>query len=121
MVGRNNPNYDFELGKLLIDVKATRASRVHGSKSASWRFRTTTAPNNEKTDVYVVFAFGENAKELILDKVEHLLLVPQFLYDGNTTATFTETSALLREYEVQPEELVEELQMMRKMKAEGML
>ncbi|UWP76172.1 hypothetical protein KZR06_12085 [Lacticaseibacillus paracasei] len=103
--GRNNPNYDFDYHGLLVDVKTgARRTRKSGGSEA-WGIRTSIAKGYTKSHVFVAFLLEQGLPY----KVNHILLIPQGVADGQTGLYFTEGNAVMREYEVTEDELKQQI------------
>jgi len=114
---KNNPDFDYKVGDLNIDIKASRYS----VKTNGWGANIRTSKNGSRPDLYVMFLLEENA---ILSNpvIEHILLIPtSIFYDNQTNTTFSKSSPTVKEYDVSNEELHEQIMLMRDLKAQGLI
>lgn len=107
---KNNPVYDFVLDDLTIDVKysSNRPTR----KSDYWGIKT-----GGEQDVIV--AFCQREKESPFEDYFIVLLPSSFL--ESDSLAFTKTSAIYKEFRIEPEELQPLLKEYAGLKKEGLL
>lgn len=112
---RNNPNYDFDYHGLLVDVKTGARKSPRGDGHDLWALRVSASKGHPKPHVFVAFLLDKG----IPYKVNHILLIPQAVADGQTGLNVTEGNAVMREYEVTEEELKKQIKELVEYAKEG--
>lgn len=80
-----------------------------------WALRVSAAKGHPKPHVFVAFLLDKG----IPYKVNHILIIPQAVADGQTGLNVTEGNAVMREYEVTEEELKKQIKELVEYAKEG--